>query len=91
VLNGGKLNQVLRRAKVFGVPAKMPDYIDIDISKLKIGGAVKVKDLKLADVTFKENPNQILVSVKAKRGAKIGDDADEEEVVEEAPAAEAAE
>ena len=91
VLNGGKLNQVLRRAKVFGVPAKMPDYIDIDISKLKIGGAVKVKDLKIADVTFKENPNQILVSVKAKRGAKIGDDADEEEVVEEAPAAEAAE
>lgn len=93
VLNGGKLNQVLRRAKVFGVPAKMPDYIDIDISKLKIGGSVKVKDLKIAEVTFKENPNQILVSVKAKRGAKIGDDADEEEVVEaaEAPAAEAAE
>lgn len=79
VLNGGKLQQVLRRAKVSGVPANLPDFITINISKMKIGHSVKVKDLKIAEVTFLENENQILVSVKAKRGAKLDDSADEAE------------
>lgn len=91
VLNGGKLQQVLRRAKVSGVPAEMPDFITVDITKLKIGQSVKVKDMKIKGVTFLENENQILVAVKAKRGAKLEDDADEESS-EDAPAeAEAAE
>lgn len=91
VLNGGKLQQVLRRAKVSGVPAEMPDFITVDITKLKIGQSVKVKDMKINGVTFLENENQILVAVKAKRGAKLEDDADEESS-EDAPAeAEAAE
>lgn len=98
VLNGGKLQQVLRRAKVSGVPTELPDFITIDITKLRIGQSVKVKDLNIKGVTFLENENQILVAVKAKRGANL-DDADEEEAGEavaegaegaEAPAAEAA-
>lgn len=86
VLNGGKLNQVLRRAKVSGNPYDMPDYIDINISKLRIGRSIKVKDVKVKGVTFRENENQILVAIKAKRGAKVGDDAEED-----APEAEGAE
>lgn len=91
VLNGGKLNQVLRRAKVFGNPTDMPDYIDVNIGKLRIGQSIKVKDLKVKGVTFRENEHQILLAIKAKRGAKIGDDAadaTEEEVA--TPEAEAA-
>ncbi|MCF8257882.1 MAG: 50S ribosomal protein L25 [Flavobacteriales bacterium] len=86
VLNGGKLQQVLRRAKVSGVPAELPDFITIDISKLKIGQSVKVKDMKIRGVKFMENENQILVSIKAKRGAKLDDAADEAEDGEATPA-----
>jgi len=85
VLNGGKLQQVLRRAKVSGVPANLPDFITINIGKMKIGHSVKVKDVKIPGVTFLENENQILVSIKAKRGAKL-DDSDDEVEAEEAPA-----
>jgi large subunit ribosomal protein L25 len=86
VLNGGKLQQVLRRAKVSGVPAKLPDFITINIGKMKIGHSVKVKDIKIAGVTFLENENQILVSIKAKRGAKLDDADDTEAEGAEAPA-----
>lgn len=86
VLNGGKLQQVLRRAKVSGVPAKLPDFITINIGKMKIGHSVKVKDIKIAGVTFLENENQILVSIKAKRGAKLDDADDTETEGAEAPA-----
>jgi large subunit ribosomal protein L25 len=82
VLNGGKLQQVLRRAKVSGVPANLPDFITINIGKMKIGHSVKVKDLKIAGVTFLENENQILVSIKAKRGAKLDDSGDDLEAAE---------
>lgn len=92
VLNGGKLTQVLRRAKVNGEPTAMPDFIEVDITKLRIGQSVKVKDVKIKGVTFRENENQIVLSVKAKRGAKLEDDADDadetaiEATVEEAAA-----
>lgn len=86
VLNGGKLQQVLRRAKVSGVPAELPDFITINIGKMKIGHSVKVKDVKIPGVTFLENENQILVSIKAKRGAKLDDADDSEAEGEEAPA-----
>ncbi len=91
VLNGGKLQQVLRRAKVSGVPSELPDFITIDITKLRIGQSVKVKDVKIKGVTFMENENQILVAIKAKRGAKLDDSGDDEEEAAEAPAEESAE
>ncbi len=87
VLNGGKLQQVLRRAKVSGVPTEMPDFITIDITKLRIGQSVKVKEVNIPGVNFMENENQIIVAVKAKRGAKLDDDGDDEETAESAEAA----
>lgn len=85
VLSGGKLQQVLRRAKVSGEPSQLPDFITLDITKLRIGQSIKVKDVKIAGLNFLENENQILVAVKAKRGAKLDDSGDEEES-DEAPA-----
>jgi large subunit ribosomal protein L25 len=87
VLNGGKLQQVLRRAKVSGVPTEMPDFITIDITKLRIGQSVKVKEVSIPGISFLENENQIIVAVKAKRGAKLDDDGDDEEIAEGAEAA----
>jgi large subunit ribosomal protein L25 len=87
VLNGGKLQQVLRRAKVSGVPTEMPDFITIDITKLRIGQSVKVKEVNIPGVNFMENENQIIVAVKAKRGAKLDDDGDDEETAEGTEAA----
>lgn len=100
VLNGGRLRKVRRDVKVIGLPKDMPSTIEIDISDLKIGKAIKIGDLSIPGVEFLADPNQIIVAVRMKRGAVVEDD-DEEEGAEgeggeaaaeggEAPAAEAA-
>jgi large subunit ribosomal protein L25 len=102
VLNGGRLRKVRRDVKVIGLPKDMPSTIEIDISDLKIGKAIKIGDLSIPGVEFLADPNQIIVAVRMKRGAVVEDD-DEEEGEEgaegegaeaadggEAPAAEAA-
>ncbi len=44
---GGMVDQVLRQIEVDGRVSDIPEKIDIDISQLKVGDAIHVKDLKL--------------------------------------------
>ncbi len=101
VLNGGRLRKVRRDVKVQGLPEEMPSFIELDITNLRIGKAIKIGELNVPGVEFLADPNQIVVAVRMKRGAMV-DDEDEEEGAEgeegaeasaeggEAPAAEAA-
>ena len=102
VLNGGRLRKVRRDVKVLGKPEDMPTFIELDISDLRIGKAIKIGDLNVPGVEFLADPNQIIVAVRMKRGAMVEDEDEEgEEGAEgeggeaaaeggEAPAAEAA-
>lgn len=78
VLNGGRLRKVRRDVKVMGVPSEMPSFIEVNISDLRIGKAIKIGDLSIPGVTFLADPNQIIVAVRMKRGAIVTDDEDEE-------------
>ena len=80
VINGGRLAKTFRRLRVQGLPGDIPDNVEIDISKLRIGMAVRVSDLN-EKVEFLHPQNQVVVAVKAARGAV--DDLDEEEEGEE--------
>ena len=77
VINGGRLAKTFRRLRVQGLPGDIPDTIDIEISKLRIGHAVRVSDLN-EKVTFLHPDNQVIVGVKAARGAVDDDEEDEE-------------
>lgn len=100
VLNGGRLRIVRRDVKVQGLPEEMPSFIELDITNLRIGKAIKIADLNVPGVTFLASPSQIIVAVRMKRGAVVDDEEEEgaegEEGAEasaeggEAPAAEAA-
>ena len=79
VLRGGKLVQRIRRLPVKALPGAMPERITIDITKLNIGQAIKVKDLKIADVTILSSPFNAIVTVKTARGVVAGADEEEEE------------
>ena len=92
VLAGGKLQQIFRKVKVYALPANLPDSIQVDISKLKIGMAVRIKDIASESLEILNAPNAVVCSVKMARGAVAGDDEEEEEETAEtaeAPAAEA--
>ncbi len=78
VLNGGKLQQIFRKVKVYALPANLPDSIQVDISKLKIGMAVRIKDIASDSLEILNAPNAVVCSVKMSRGA-VAEDEDEEE------------
>ena len=83
VMAGGKLQQVFRNLTLSGFAKDLPDAITLDISKLKIGQSIRVKDIKIEGVTLHDPANAVVVSVKMARGAvKPADDDDEEEEVE---------
>ena len=91
VKNGGVLRRNNRKLRVKALPANLPDFIEIDITPLKIGGKVYVGDLPSNDYKFLHPDNTVVCQVRTSRTA-VADDEDEDEATEgaEAPAAEAA-
>ncbi|MDT0605848.1 50S ribosomal protein L25/general stress protein Ctc [Croceitalea rosinachiae] len=99
VRNGGRLLFRKRKLSIKALPDLLPDFITIDISKLRIGGTIAVETLLSDDFSILHPDSTAVVQVKASRNA-IEDEEDEEteegaESAEaegaEAPAAESAE
>jgi large subunit ribosomal protein L25 len=65
VLNGGMLVVKMRRLKVRGIPAEMPEQIEVDITKLEIGKSIKVGDIK--GYEFLDPDNAVIARVKTAR------------------------
>jgi len=92
VRNGGVLRFNLRRIKVKGLAAKLPDVIEGDISNLKIGNKLYVTDVASEDFSILHPDNTVICMIKTSRVA-VEDEEEEEEGTAaeggEAPAAEA--
>lgn len=69
VRDGGLLKQAFRKLKVSALPDDLPESITVDISGLKIGQGIKVKQIELNGVKVLDNPQSEVVGVKNKRGA----------------------
>ena len=67
VKQGGKLVAKVRRLKVQGMPNEMPDFISVDISNMKIGSSVRVRDINVKGITFLDSPANVIVSVNMTR------------------------
>jgi len=78
ILNGGVLRFPNRRLKVKAIPANLPDFINADISKLKIGDKVFVSDLLDDAFTIVHPDDMVVVQVRMARAA-IVDEVDEDE------------
>jgi large subunit ribosomal protein L25 len=78
VRNGGRLAVNFRRVKVQGLPKDFPDAVVMDITKLRIGMALRVSDIELEGVKLLHDPNAVVVAVKTARGA-VDDDGEEDE------------
>ena len=77
VMRGGKLKQPIRKIKVSGLAKDLPEVIKVDISKLNILDSVKVRDLNIDGVTMVTPGYQIIVEVRAARGAVVTNEAEE--------------
>ena len=87
VLNGGSLRFTNRKLKVKALPANLPDFVEADISKLKIGHKLVITSLFNDDYTFMHPDNTVVVQVRTSRNAAAGSDDDED--VEDAAEVEA--
>ena len=67
VKQGGKLVAKVRRLKVKALSKQLPDSIEVDITPLKIGGHIRVRDLKLKGVEFLDAPSNVVVAVRTTR------------------------
>jgi large subunit ribosomal protein L25 len=79
VRNGGRLLFRKRKLTIKALPSKLPDFFDVDISKLKIGQNISVAALLSEDFTILHPDNQVVVQVKTARTAVVTDDEDEDE------------
>ena len=79
VRNGGRLLFRKRKLAIKALPSKLPDFFDIDISKLRIGKNISVASLLNDDFSILHPDNQVVVQVKTARTAVVTDDEDEDE------------
>ena len=82
VRNGGRLLFRKRKLAIKALPDNLPDFFDIDISKLKIGDNITVESLLNDDFTILHPETTVVVQVKTQRAAVIVDDDEDEEGVE---------
>jgi large subunit ribosomal protein L25 len=78
VRNGGRLLFRKRKLSIKALPDLLPDFITIDISKLKIGGTIPVETLLNDDYSILHPDSTAVVQVKASR-VSVEDEEDEEE------------
>ena len=90
VLNGGKLQQIFRKLKVYAVPGELPDSIEVDITDVRIGGSIRVGEImENTGLEILNAESAVVCSVKMARGAV--DEEEEEELAEGEEGAEGAE
>ncbi|MGC6432415.1 MAG: 50S ribosomal protein L25/general stress protein Ctc [Jejuia sp.] len=88
VKNGGVLRKNNRKLRIKALPANLPDFIEIDITPLKIGDKVYVGDLDSEKYRFLHTDNTVVCQIKTSRTAVADDDDEEEEQGAEATATE---
>ena len=85
VMNGGKLRKTLRKLSVRATPENLPDNVTLEISEMKIGEKIYVRDVEASNFDILTAATAVIVSVKTARGAE---EEEEETPAADAPAAE---
>jgi large subunit ribosomal protein L25 len=79
VLNGGSLRFAMRKLSVRALPANLPDFINADISKLRIGHKLYVTALKNDNYSILHPDNTVVVQVRTSRNVSAEAEEDSEE------------
>ena len=77
VRNGGKLRRTLRKLSVRSTPENLPDAISLEISEMKIGDKIYVRDLEAEKFDILTSGNAVVVAIKTARNVVEEEDEDE--------------
>jgi large subunit ribosomal protein L25 len=67
VANGGSLMRNKRKLRVKALPSNLPDFIEVDISPLKIGSKLYITELINENYNFLHPDNTVVCQVKRSR------------------------
>ncbi|MGY3053989.1 large subunit ribosomal protein L25 [Pedobacter sp. UYEF25] len=67
---GGKMVQKLRKLRVKALPSDMPQSVDVSISKLEVGGIIRVRDVKTEKFSVINTAEDTITSVSLSRALK---------------------
>ena len=70
VRDGGKLNLSIRKIDVTAPYKQIPEVLDIDVTNLQLGKAIKVGQLQFDGLKVATSPEVIVCSVKATRASR---------------------
>ncbi|WP_431157296.1 50S ribosomal protein L25/general stress protein Ctc [Winogradskyella poriferorum] len=79
VLNGGVLRRNQRKLRVKALPGNLPDFIEADITPLKIGSKLYITELENDAYTFLHPDNTVVCQVRRSRASMAVEDEDEDE------------
>lgn len=69
---GGLLDIVHRELRVECLPADIPEHIMVDVTNMKIGDQVRVKDLQISDkIKILNDPDEVVVAVEHPRAEEV--------------------
>lgn len=94
IQQGGKLIKKLRFLTIKALPKDMPEYIEVDVSKLSLGKSVKVGELPTENFEILNSPLVTIMGIevpRALRGKSVDEEEGEEGEGEEGAAEEAPE
>jgi large subunit ribosomal protein L25 len=92
LLEGGMLEISKRKLKVRALPKNLPDFINVDISSLKLGNKILTADLESEDFSILHPDNTVVCKVRTSRASmSLEEEVEEGEVAEEAEATQEAE
>ena len=79
VLNGGVLRKNYRKLKIKALPANLPDFVEADITPLKIGSKLYITALENPNYKFLHPDNTVICQVRRSRASVADVAADDED------------
>lgn len=78
VRDGGRMNKSIRKINVRAPYAQIPETLDIDVTKLRIGKSIKVGDLSFEGLELITSKDVVVCSIKNTRNAIASSESEEE-------------
>lgn len=70
VKEGGILEHMIRELEIECFPRDLPETLEVDVSQLKIGDAIHVKDLTFKNIRILDDPEETILVIEAPRVAE---------------------
>ena len=91
VKNGGVLRIVTRKLRVKAIPKNLPDFINADITEMKIGAKMYITAVKEDTFSILHTDNTVICQIRTSRVAVVDEETEDEEGAEDAEGADAPE